>query len=121
VKPPGLMADAQPDYMRQVVQNLLSNAEKYSSLDWPIDIRARRGGGGIIISVLDHGPGVAAAEAEIIFQPFYRSNRTSTKVRGAGIGLAVCKLLVQAQSGRLWVHPRRAGGAIFSFTLPHTA
>ena len=72
----------------------------------------------VVFSVLDRGPGIAQAEAEIIFQAFYRSDRTSTKASGAGIGLAVCKLLVQAQSGRIWARPRRGGGSVFSFTLP---
>jgi two-component system, OmpR family, sensor histidine kinase KdpD len=118
VKPDGLMADGQPDYLRQVVQNLLSNAEKYSPADEQIDLRARRIGDEVVISIHDRGPGIAPAESEIIFQPFYRSARTSTKVSGAGIGLAVCKLLVQAQSGRIWTSPRREGGSVFSFTLP---
>jgi len=73
------------------------------------------------ISILDRGPGVSAAESEIIFQAFYRSDRTATAVAGAGIGLAVCKLLVQAQSGRVWMQPRRGGGSVFAFTLPVVA
>ena len=121
VKPKGLMADGQPDYMKQVVENLLSNAEKYSPEAEPIDVRARRKGDEVVISILDRGAGVDPAEAEIIFQPFYRSGRTSTKVSGAGIGLAVCKLLVQAQSGRIWATARRGGGSDFSFTLPIAA
>ena len=118
VKPNDLMADGQPDYMKQVVQNLLSNAEKYSPVEEQIDVRARRTGDEVMISVLDRGSGITLAESEIIFQAFYRADRTSTKVSGAGIGLAVCKLLVQAQSGRIWARPRRGGGSIFSFTLP---
>ncbi len=118
VKPKGLMADGQPDYMKQVVQNLLSNAEKYSPGGEPISLRSRRRGNEVTVSILDRGSGVTASESEIIFQPFYRSDRTSMKVSGAGIGLAVCKLLVQAQSGRIWAQPRRGGGSVFSFTLP---
>jgi two-component system OmpR family sensor kinase len=119
VKPKGLIADGQPDYMKQVIQNLLGNAEKYSATDQQIDIKAHRTGNEVTISILDRGPGVLPDEAEIIFQPFYRSDRTSTKVGGAGIGLAVCKLLVQAQSGRIGTRPRRGGGSVFSFTLPY--
>jgi two-component system sensor histidine kinase KdpD len=118
VKPKTLMAEGQPDYLKQVVQNLLGNAEKYSPGDRQIDVRARRDGNLVQISVLDRGGGVASDELEIIFQAFYRSARTSTKVAGAGIGLAVCKLLVQAQSGRIWARARRGGGSVFSFSLP---
>lgn len=121
VNPKGLMAEAQPDYMKQIVQNLLGNAEKYSPADKPIDVRAVRAGKEVKISIMDRGQGVTPKEAEIIFQPFYRSDRTSGKVSGAGIGLAVCKLLVQAQSGRIWTEPRRGGGSVFSFTLPAVA
>jgi signal transduction histidine kinase len=121
VKPKGLMVDAQPDYMKQVIQNLLGNAEKYSPPDQQIDVRARRSGREVVFSIQDRGPGVAAGEAEIVFQPFYRSRRTSGNVGGAGIGLAVCKLLVQAQSGRIWTRPRRGGGSAFEFTLPAVA
>jgi len=118
VRPRSLTVDGQPDYLKQVVHNLLGNAEKYSPADQQIEVRARREGGEVKISILDRGAGVAPGESEIIFQAFYRSARTSTKVSGAGIGLAVCKLLVQAQSGRIWTSPRRGGGSIFSFTLP---
>ena len=121
VKPKGLMAEAQPDYMKQIVQNLLGNAEKYSPADKPIDLRAVRTGKEVTISIMDRGQGVMPQEAEIIFQPFYRSDRTSGKVSGAGIGLAVCKLLVEAQAGRIWTEPRRGGGSVFSFTLPAVA
>jgi signal transduction histidine kinase len=118
VKPSGLMVEGQPDYLKQIVHNLLGNAEKYSPPDQSIDVRARRAGGEVKISILDRGDGVAPGEFEIIFQAFYRSARTSTKVSGAGIGLAVCKLLVQAQAGRIWTSARGGGGSAFSFTLP---
>jgi len=121
VKPKTLIAEGQPDYMKQVIENLLSNAEKYSSHEEEIEVRARLAGAEVIISVLDRGGGIVPAESEIIFQPFFRSDRTSTKVGGAGIGLAVCKLLVQAQSGRIWARPRPGGGSIFSFSLPAVA
>jgi len=121
VKPKVLMANGQPDYIRQVAQNLLSNAEKYSPAGSQIDVRASRLRNEVVIAILDRGSGVTSAESEIIFQPFYRSDRTSTKVSGAGIGLTVCKLLVQSQSGRIWMRPRRGGGSVFSFTLPAAA
>lgn len=121
VKPRGLVVDAQPDYLRQVLQNLLGNAEKYSPAGAPIDVRARRSADGVTIAVLDRGQGVDPAEAEIVFQPFYRSPRTATAASGAGIGLAVCKLLVQSQNGRIYTRPRRGGGSVFAFTLPAAA
>ena len=121
VKPGNLMAEAQPDYLNQVLKNLLSNAEKYSPAEQPIDIRARPSGDSVRISILDHGAGIDPSESEIVFQAFYRSARTATEVSGAGIGLAVCKLLVQAQSGHIETHPRRGGGTVFAVTLPRAA
>ena len=118
VKPAGLMLHGQPQYMKQVVQNLMSNAEKYSPGEGQIDLRARQKRDDVVISIHDRGSGIAPQEAEIIFQAFFRSDKTSTKATGAGIGLAVCKLLVQAQSGRIWAKPRRGGGSVFSFSLP---
>ena len=118
VLPSSLVTEAQPDYLKQVLQNLLGNAEKYSPADEPIDVQASRRGEEVVVSILDRGPGIDPAEAEIIFQPFYRSARTASKVTGAGIGLAVCKLLVQAQSGSVATEPRPGGGSVFTFTLP---
>ena len=94
---------------------------KYSPAGQPIDIRARRSGDEVTISVLDHGPGIDPAESLIVFQPFYRSARTAAEVTGAGIGLAVCRLLVEAQSGHIQTHPRRGGGTVFAFSLPSVA
>lgn len=113
-----LTAEAEPSYFEQVIHNLLGNAEKYSPVDLPIEITAAVSGAEVIISVLDRGPGITPAEADLIFQAFYRSPRLSNSVSGAGIGLAVCKLLIQAQSGRIWAQPREGGGAIFAFSLP---
>jgi signal transduction histidine kinase len=61
---------------------------------------------------------VAAAERSRIFEAFYRSASTASSAPGLGAGLAVCKRLVEAQSGRLWVAPAEGGGSEFSFTLP---
>ncbi len=121
VIPEDLIANANPRYFEQVLHNLLGNAEKYSPPDEPIEVRAVLVNGEVIVSVLDRGPGIDPAEADMIFQPFYRSEGTSREVAGAGIGLAVCKLLVQAQSGRIWVNQRESGGSIFSFALPAEA
>jgi signal transduction histidine kinase len=103
VKPSHLMAEAQPEYLKQILQNLVSNAEKYSPPEQPIDIRVRPAEGAVRISILDHGPGIDPSEAQIVFQPFYRSPRTSS---GA------------TESGNIQTHPRRGGGSVFTFTLP---
>jgi PAS domain S-box-containing protein len=109
---------AVPTYVEQVLVNFLNNAEKYSANDTPIDVLARTQSGDIHVAVLDRGAGVAADEAEAVFSPFYRSSRTADTASGFGIGLAVCKRLVEAQDGRIWLLPRPGGGSEFGFSLP---
>lgn len=116
------LANASPDYVEQVLRNLVGNAAKYSRAGAPIEITTERHGGEISIRVLDAGDGIPDDELEHIFTPFYRSPRTAQKVAGVGIGLAVCKRLVEAQEGRIWACRRKdAAGTEFGFTLPVVA
>ncbi len=108
---------AEPTYFEQVLQNLISNAEKYSPRDQPIDVRARLDGAVVHVSVLDRGPGIPAADCDRIFEPFVRLKRTSAAA-GAGIGLAVCKRLMEVQRGSIEARPRDGGGLQVTFTLP---
>ncbi len=109
---------AEPIYLEQIVQNLVSNALKYSPPGTPIELRARRGDGGASICVSDRGPGIPADDAQHIFDPFFRSKITAGTAAGVGLGLAVCKRLVDAQGGHIWVQPREGGGTVMGFTLP---
>ena len=111
-------ASAEPTYAEQVLRNLLSNAEKYSPSGAPVEIHAARDGGNIVIRVLDRGRGIDKSETDQVFTAFYRSPRTSELASGAGIGLAVCRRLIEAQGGRTWVSPREGGGMEAGFTLP---
>ena len=110
-----------PLYIEQVVRNLLSNAEKYSPAGEPIEVCVERQGGELRVSVLDRGPGFPVNEAEKLFTPFYRSPLTSSSTAGIGIGLAVCKRLIEAQGGCMWANRRKSGGSEFGFTLPAIA
>jgi len=103
--------------LRQVLQNLLSNAIKYSPPGSPIDVTTERQGEELVVSVLDRGKGITPEELELVFEAFYRSKRTSETIGGAGIGLAVCRRLIEAQGGRIWAHPRDGGGSVFSIAL----
>ena len=105
-------------YIEQVLRNLLSNAEKYGPPDGLIEVRAEQGESEVIVRVLDEGPGIAPDEAETIFERFYRSERWIGKASGMGLGLTVCKRLVEALSGRIWARPRPTGGLEVGFALP---
>lgn len=108
---------AEPSYLDQVLTNLLSNAEKYSPPDRPITIRVESMPNATRVHVIDGGPGVTRDEQEKIFAPFYRSNTLPT-VQGVGIGLTVCRRLIEAQGGRIWVQTAESGGADFVVELP---
>ena len=108
-----------PQYLEQTLRNLIGNAEKYSPRDRPITVEASRDGGDFVVRVLDEGPGVREEEIDSLFTPFYRSGATASMAHGVGIGLAVCKRLIEAQGGRVWARRRSAeGGSEFGFALP---
>ena len=72
------------------------------------------------VSIADRGPGIPAADLERVFDKFYRVLGTASKknISGSGLGLAVCRGLVEAHGGRIWAENRPGGGTIFRFTLP---
>jgi PAS domain S-box-containing protein len=108
----------QPLYIEQVIRNLLSNAEKYSPASEPIQLTITTDGTRLLFSVLDRGRGFSEDEAQKIFTPFYRAPSAVSRAAGVGIGLAVCKRLIDAQGGEMWARPREGGGADIGFALP---
>jgi two-component system phosphate regulon sensor histidine kinase PhoR len=117
---PAVMGDETS--IQQVVRNLVSNAAKYAPAGQPVEVVVGASDlDGVTVRVLDRGPGIPDAEAEAIFAPFYRSPATARVAGGAGIGLFVCRRLVEAMSGRIWARPRDGGGSEFGFWLPSYA
>jgi two-component system sensor histidine kinase KdpD len=115
-------------HMDQVLTNLLENAVRYTLPDSPIEICAGQDDRQITLSVADRGPGIPSADLERIFDKFYRvlGDRTASAKAagiptGSGLGLAVCRGLVEAQGGHIWAEARPGGGAIFLITLPKSA
>jgi K+-sensing histidine kinase KdpD len=113
----GAIVLGNPVFMEQIILNLLTNAEKYSPREQPIDVTMAVAGQEVKIVVGDRGKGIAPAEIETIFTPFYRAKGTSS-APGIGVGLAVCKRLVERMSGRVWAQPRDGGGTEFVVTFP---
>jgi two-component system sensor histidine kinase KdpD len=103
--------------IEQVLINLLENALKYTPLGSPIAISAVSDGNGVRIDVADRGPGVLERERTLIFDKFYRS-KPDVSDGGAGLGLAICRGVVEAHGGKIWVEERAGGGANFRFWLP---
>lgn len=116
---PNNLAAASGDatYVEQVIRNLLSNAAKYSPPDGSIEVRLAETDGEVVIRVLDRGRGFQSDETADLFELFYRSPTTAAQASGAGIGLFVCRRLINAMGGRIWAKPRSGGGAEFGFAL----
>jgi len=97
----------------QVLINLLSNAQRYTPEGGHIEVSTRTDGAETVISVADSGPGVPPQERELIFEPFFRGDRS-----GLGLGLAIAKSLVELHNGRIWVETNNGAGSVFSVALP---
>ena len=105
--------------LRQVMDNLLSNALRYSPPGSPVDVAVTRDGAEAVVEVRDRGPGVPPEEAERVFEPFYRSDFARSRAAGgAGLGLAIVAAIVRAHGGTTGVRAAPGGGACFWFRLP---
>ena len=116
--PPAVLADY--DKIEQVLVNLVENAIKYSPVGGPIVLAAEPTSTEVIVSVTDSGIGVPVSERERIFDRFSRlDSRYVRERKGAGLGLYICKAIVEAHGGRIWVESiPGAAGSRFCFTLP---
>lgn len=108
--------------IEQVFINLLDNTLRHTPPGTPITIAARRDEQHVMVEILDRGPGIPAGEEGLVFGKFYqvRSADHPSPTGGAGLGLAICRGIVHAHGGRIWVENRPGGGAAFRFTLPVT-
>jgi PAS domain S-box-containing protein len=111
-----LAAKADPDKLRQVLDQLLSNAVKYSPSGGTVVVAAQRRGEAIEVSVSDEGVGIPAAERERIFSKFYKSG--DGQARGTGLGLFIAQGLVREMGGHMWVDSEEGQGSRFAFELP---
>lgn len=107
-----------PMLIEQVLINLLENAIKFSPVNSSLDIFVECEDKNVIVKISDRGSGINPADIDKIFDKFYRGQKPETK--GIGLGLAICKNIIEAHHGKIWAENKIDGGAIFCFTLPLT-
>lgn len=117
---PGLpLVYADRDRVAEVITNLLDNTDKYSRPEGDIFIEVSANQSNVILSIKDTGPGVPQEDLEHIFDKFTRADSSDSQTAyGYGLGLYVCRKLIEAQGGRIWAENHPDGGMLFSFSLP---
>ncbi len=112
-----------PREIGRALHNLVDNALRYTPPGGRVHLSAGLVDGEVLVRVRDSGPGVRPSEAELVFERFYRGERSRSREdgSGAGLGLAIAKGFVEAHGGRVWVEPAGERGAVFCFTLPRDA
>jgi two-component system sensor histidine kinase KdpD len=116
---PPLEADA--GRVGQVLENLVGNALKYAPADKPITIRATASAEWLTATIDDEGVGIPESDRALVLEPFHRArNVRESSIQGTGLGLYICRRLVEAHGGKLWVadRPDDRVGTRVSFTLP---
>jgi len=103
--------------VEQVLINLLENALRYTPEGSPLEIVAEASSGAMDISVADHGPGIPPGSENELFEKFYRVHNEAAQ-SGVGLGLAICKAIIEAHGGSIQAQNRSSGGAVFSLMIP---
>jgi PAS domain S-box-containing protein len=111
---PSVLADS--DRVVQVLVNLVSNAAKYAPPLTTVSVTASQQGDWVQIDVLDEGEGIAPEQRDKVFEPFFQLERGGQR-RGAGLGLAICKGIVEAHGGSIWIEANQPQGTRVCFTL----
>jgi len=104
--------------IEQIVANLVDNAAKYSAEGIPIEVRLENRDRDLIVSITDHGIGIKPDQLERVFDRFYQIEHSDSGRHGIGLGLAICRGLVEAHGGGIWAESEYERGSTFSFSLP---
>jgi two-component system sensor histidine kinase KdpD len=104
--------------LEQVIINLLENAAKYAPTGSIIELSASAGDREVVVEVTDRGQGIPAGEEVRIFDKFYRAK--PAREGGVGLGLTICRGIIEAHGGRIWAENHSGGGAVFRFSIPLT-
>ena len=114
-----LRVRADHDRIFQVLSNLLSNAIKFSSVKGSITVQATTSGRDLQIAVQDDGPGIPERDLDRVFEGFCQLQ--DSDARGLGLGLYICRAIIEAHGGRIWATSRPGAGSTFSFTVPRSS
>jgi PAS domain S-box-containing protein len=112
---------ANPIRLRQVLDNVVGNAIKYSRANGEVKISVHAEGDQVILQVADEGPGISPADQPHIFDKFYRGRNISSEIAGSGLGLAIVKSIVESHQGRIWLESVEGKGSSFFIVLPTNA
>jgi two-component system sensor histidine kinase KdpD len=102
--------------LEQVVINLLENAAKYAPAGSMIELSASAGDREVLVEVADRGQGIPPGDEVRIFDKFYRAK--PAREGGVGLGLTICRGIIEAHGGRIWAENRSGGGTVFRFSIP---
>lgn len=109
---------ANPIRLRQVLDNVVGNAIKYSHAEGDVHISIKSEGDQVILEVTDEGPGIPPSDQPHIFDKFYRGSNITSSTEGSGLGLAIVKTIVESHQGRIWVESSVGKGSSFFIVLP---
>ena len=112
------VVEANRSCLVDVLSNLLSNADKYSPAGSAIEIEVTSANSEARVMVMDRGIGISEDDQAAVFTAFFRADSVRRTVRGLGVGLAVCRRVIEAHNGRIWAEAREGGGSAFGFALP---
>ena len=118
VQPGQMVVEADRGHLEMLLDNLLTNAAKYSPSSTEIEVVVDSDDHEACVRVLDRGIGIGDADASQLFTAFYRTEAAKMRAQGLGIGLAVCQRIVESLGGRIWALPREGGGTEAGFALP---
>ncbi|MBA7614902.1 Adaptive-response sensory-kinase SasA [subsurface metagenome] len=117
--PPSLpLVWADKERLRQVVLNLLINASKFTPEGGKITLKAKEKDSSLVVEIQDTGPGIPEEEQQRLFQPYHRQITDREHLSGLGLGLALCKYLVELHNGKIWVESQVGKGSTFGFSIP---
>ena len=109
---------ADEERLQQVILNLLTNASKYSPEGSKISLRGKQEKDNLVVQVADTGPGIPREDQKRIFKPHQKYKGSRESLSGLGLGLSLCKSLVELHGGKIWINSRKGYGTTFTFSIP---